>query len=404
MNHTSESRLVFHDRNLFTVVLLGGVLAGFVSFTIGATLPLIGKAFDVNTSQLGVLLGVFTAAFGLFQIPAGFLALKWGTRETFLIGLALVGVASVFSGLSTNIIELASFRVIVGIGAAFSSGTAYSLVASYYKEGEKGKSIGLFFGVTNGLGGVAGLPVALALAQVFGWSFPVQLGGILTLLVTLVCFLILPKDSMKKEAQIRLVWSKGRSVLGSRSIWALALGLAGFTAGAYVPIDFLTQYFSQAHPSWGINTAAAIAAVGVMFTLPGGILGGRMGERKGVDRRLILGISGAIFGLMLLAFPFLNVEILWPWYAVAGIFVGIVSTVINIVPAYLKESEAENLSLGIGIISSTQLVFTSVFAILFGIIVEKSGFTPAWFTSGLITLLLLPLLFLVSSSRPKPVA
>ena len=142
-----------------------------------------------------------------------------------------------------------------------------------------------------------------------------------------------------------------------------------------------------------------MASVGVVCTLPGGILGGRIGERKRVERRAVLGILGIIFGFFLIAYSHLPLGILWVWYAAAGIIVGLVLTVINIVPAYLEESKGENLSLGIGFIGSIQLLYTSVFLALFGLMTIEGGFSTAWLTSGILVIVLLPLLLLVSPSR-----
>jgi len=371
----------------------------FVAFTVAATLPLIGSAFKVDSSRLGVVLSAYVAGLGIFQILAGFGALKWGTREVYLGGLALVGVASLLSGFSNSIAELVILRFFVGIGTAFTSGTAYSLLASYYPEGEKGKSIGLFSGITNGLGGIIGLPAASIMGLAYGWPFPLELVGIVTLVATLLSVLILPRTkSQGNIRQLGVVWSKGRPVLKSRSIWALSIGLAGFAAAAFVPIEYVTQYFNVVHPLWGITTAAEVAAVGTGFTLPGGILGGRIGER-GYDRRVVLAICGVIFGACWLVFPHLELVFVWGLYAIAGILVGIVFTVLYIIPVYLEESKGENVTLGIGIISTTQFLFTSVFLSLFGIVTVGLGFTFAWTITGLIAIILLPLLLFVSPTR-----
>ena len=96
--------------------------------------------------------------------------------------------------------------------------------------------------------------------------------------------------------------------------------LAGFLAAAFVPIDFITQYFSTVHPSWGITTAAELAAVGTGFTIPGAYFGGIIGEKK-YDRRVVLALCGMIFGVCLVILPHLDLIFLWELYAIAGILV-----------------------------------------------------------------------------------
>lgn len=373
--------------------------SSFAGFTVAATLPLIGRSFNVDSSQLGLVLSAYVAGIGIFQILAGFGSLKWGTREVYLWGLALVGAAGLLSGFSDSILVLATLRFLVGIGSGVSGATAFSLLASYYPAGEKGKSIGLYSGITNGLGGVIGLPAATAMGLAYGWPFPLELTGSVTLITAFVSVLILPKRRTPSGTpHIGIIWSNGRSVLKSRSIWALSFGLAGFVAAAAVPVDYITQYFNIAHPLWGIATAAEIAAIGTAFTLPGAILGGRIAE-SGYDRRAILAICGALFGGCWFVFPHLELAFIFGLYAIGGTLVGIISSVMNTIPAYLEESKGENVTLGIGVISTTQFLFTSVFVILFGVVSVGQGFTFAWMLSGLVAVILLPLLSLVAPTR-----
>lgn len=386
------------NRRLATsLVLADGISAGFAAFAVGSVLPLLGRSLNLNDQELGAILSAFVVAFALFQIPAGFVSLRWGARNTFLSGLVLVGALSIFVGLSSNLLELVITRFIAGLGYSFTGGTAYGLLASYYEDGNKGRPIGLYYGLTNGFGGILGIPIAVALGLAFGWGFPIKLSGVLTIGLFAISFLLLPRDRLiTGEGKISDIWSKGRAVIRSRSIWALAFSLAGFTATSFALVDYTTQYFGQAHPTWGIGNAALVALVAVCFTIPGGLIGGRLAERKDSKRRIILLISCAVIAAILFAFPVLTLGSLWFLYALAGLIFGLGSTVMNVIPAYLPESKGEGLSLGIGIVNSTQLLFAGGFLGVFGFLAATYGFGSAWIACAIVTLILVPLLALVS--------
>ena len=94
-----------------------------------------GSALGATTLDLGLVLGAFLAGAGIFQIPAGMAALRWGNRNVALASLALMGVFCLASAFSPNWIVLALLRFGAGAGAAFFFAPALGLVASYYPSG-----------------------------------------------------------------------------------------------------------------------------------------------------------------------------------------------------------------------------------------------------------------------------
>jgi MFS family permease len=379
-----------------------GVLSGYSGVVVGAVLPLIGARFAANAAELGFVLATYLAGLGLFQVPAGFSALLWGTRRTYMAGIAIVGAANVASIFSGNILELSILQFLAGAGTALSAATRYGLISSYYPEGKRGSIVGFLWGSSNGLGGLIGLPIGAALGLTYGWNIAIGAGGISLVIMAILNKVILPTEAAHSGGltQISAMWSAGRRVLRSRSIWALSLGLMGFSAGAYPPIYYVTQYFHDVHPDWGISTAAQVAAVGLFFTLPGASLGGWIAER-GFERRMILLLFGSAFGIGVLMLPFLYVSYLVGLYAFLGLCVGVIYAVMYLIPSYLEESRGESLALGIGTMSTTQLLFTSIFLVMFGAMAISWGYAAAWISTGLLSVVLLPLLLLVTPTRAQ---
>ena len=301
-----------------------------------------------------------------------------------------------FSGFSSNLLELGILRFLAGVGWALGSGTAFSLLSKYYPEGRRGKWFGVFYGVTNGLGGLVGVPLSTALGLSYGWATPFKLLGAITTIVAILTFVILPIEvrDKRKESPTAQIWTHAGEILRSRSVWGLAIGLMGLGAAGYAGSDYLLQYFSQVHPTWGISLAADIVAIAIGFTLPGGLLGGWIGD-KHLDQRLFLIIFVVIMGVAYFSLSFLPWQAILGVYIVAGIVFGAANTIMYLIPSYLPESRGEGLTLSIGIINTTQYGFASFFLAIFGIFSVSEGYTFAWILTGVVTIMLLPFLFFV---------
>ncbi len=139
-------------------------------YNVGAILPLVGSALGATTLDLGVVLGAFLAGAGLFQIPAGMAALRWGNRAVSLASLVVMGAFCLASAFSPNWIVLALFRFGAGAGAAFFFAPALGLVASYYPAGTRGPIIGLYNSGFS-LGSGIGLFVGAFIGAEFGWAW-----------------------------------------------------------------------------------------------------------------------------------------------------------------------------------------------------------------------------------------
>ena len=367
-------------------------------YNVGALLPLIGATFAANTAQLNVVLAAFLVGVGIFQVPAGFLDLRWGSRRTALAGLVLMGAASTASALSPTLLDLAVLRFLAGVGAAFFFSPALSLVASYFPAGQRGPIIGLYNGGFS-LGGAIGVTAGAAIGLRFGWPFALGVGGVALLGMVAFNWWVLPNPLARAAAAgVAQRWAVARQVLRSRSIWALSLGLAGFWAAVYVVAQDYVKFAHVAHGAWGIQTAANLATIFIVASFPGGLLGGWIAERGG-DRRIFLAVFGVADGVLIGAIPVFGLYATAGVFAVAGLFDGVVFAVLYLVPSYLPESRGAGLALAIAVVNSIQVLLGSIFAVVFGLVAFHAGFSDAWLLTGAFTIALIPLVLLVSPNR-----
>ncbi len=367
-------------------------------YNVGAVLPLVGVSLRANAAELGIVLGAFLAGVGLFQIPAGFADLRWGSRRTALGGLTLMGVAGVASAFSVQIYELAALRFLAGVGAAFFFSPALSLISSYFPPGRRGPVIGLYNGGFS-LGGAIGLTAGASIGIGYGWPLALAVGGIGLLILVLVNHLVLPADpAFRRNFRANDLWQAAGRVLRSRPIWALSLALTGFWAAVYVATQYIVEYATSTHASWGVQSAATLAALALIMSLPGGPIGGWVGER-GYDRRTILGLFGIAIGCLVLAVPFLGLLALAADFVALGLIEGAAFAVLYLIPSYLAETQGEGVALGIALMNSIQVLLGSAIAVTFGYVALLAGFTVAWLYAGGLALALLPLLRWVTPNR-----
>ncbi|MCI4372647.1 MAG: MFS transporter [Thermoplasmata archaeon] len=370
-------------------------------YNVGAVLPLVGSALGATTPQLGIVLGSFLAGAGLFQLPAGFAALRWGNRAVAIAALVIMGVFCLASAFSPNWVVLALLRFGAGAGAACFFAPALGLVASYYPVGSRGPVVGLYnagFSLGSGVGLFAGAFLGAAL----GWGWALAIGGLALLGFALLAPVVLPKsESLPAHRSLRELWQASRPVLVSRDLWALSLSFMGLWTSFYVAAQYFVQYAHTVHPAWSLALAAGLPTLMIAVEVVGGPLGGWLAERRG-DMRVLLGGFGAAAGIAVLLIPFSSLEELVGLFAVLGFLDGATFAVLYLLPTYLPETRGEGLSLGLGLLNAIQIFAGSALAIAFAYVATYAGYTEAWVLAGAFGLATLPLLWFVTGHRYVP--
>ncbi len=396
-------------RQAAATLLLARIVYAFNWYNVGAVLPAIGLHLGASTFQLGLVLGAFLLGAGLFQVPAGLAALRWGNRTVSLFALLLMGSFSLASAFAPSWELLAVCRFGAGAGAAFFFAPALGLVTSYYPAGARGPIIGLY-NAGFSIGSGAGLFGGALVGAVYGWPFALAIGGVVLLAMAAVAPFGLPRvSSPPPRRPLRQLWDAATPIFASRSIWALSIATSGLWAAFYVAANYFTDFADALHPDWSIALAAGIPTIMILFEVPGGPIGGWLGERATQMRRVLL-LWGSVSGVGVLLIPFLPLGGLIVLFGFLGFADGVVFAVLYLIPSYLPESHGESLALGLAFVNSIQIFLGSALAILFGYLAGEVGYAAAWWFAAVIALSPLPLLLWVSGRggdaggfvRPRP--
>ena len=107
-------------------------VSGFAHFvhdgftdTIYVLLPLWASGFGLSHAQVGLLKACMSVGLAGLQVPAGYLAERYGERTILILGTVLTGLAFLSMALASGIMGLAVLLFIAGVGAAATAGVAY---------------------------------------------------------------------------------------------------------------------------------------------------------------------------------------------------------------------------------------------------------------------------------------
>jgi len=173
-------------RSVLLVSTFASFLTPFLSSAINLALPAIGKELHADAISMGWVVSSFILSSAIFLLPFGRLGDIVGRKKIFTLGIFLYTITTFLIIFSWNIISLIILRILQGFSGAMIFGTSLAIISSVFKEGERGRAMGInitatYFGLSSGpvIGGL--------LTQYLGWrsifAFLVPFGIISLILI-----------------------------------------------------------------------------------------------------------------------------------------------------------------------------------------------------------------------------
>lgn len=168
-------------------------LDGYDVSALAFTATRVSADFGLTGAELGFLLSA-----GLFGMGAGSLLLApfgdiFGRRPMILVSVGLATAGMLLSATAGSMAELASWRVITGLGVGGILACTSVIAAEYSSRRWRGLAIAVFTS-GFGIGASAGGLVAITLQDQYGWQAVFVFGGALTGLAFLVLAFLLPES------------------------------------------------------------------------------------------------------------------------------------------------------------------------------------------------------------------
>jgi sugar phosphate permease len=261
-----------------------------VVISVGA--PMLSKDFGIGKAELGAVFSAFNLAYFLFQVPNGMIGDKYGPRLV-LGGLVLMwSVMTAATALAWSFAALLVIRFLFGAGEAGAFASATRAFSFWIPATERGFAQGLTHGFSRFGGAVT--PIIIApLAVAYGWQISFYLcaiAGLIWAVLWLYWYRDTPVEYQKRwgantinQAEIDII-DKGKvskkaadkiplkTMLKSRSMWALGVSYAGYCYCMWIYLTWLPTYLVEARGFTIIN-------MGIFASLP--LLAGTFGDTLG---------------------------------------------------------------------------------------------------------------------------
>jgi len=168
----------------FSVLALTFIITLFDGM-VWALEPLLYRSLGIQPFYGGIILAAFVVPLIVFEVPAGFLADRYGKRKMLFLGLFVSGVFSILFGFAQSPAMLFAFAFCATIGLAMVWPAMEGILADASDSIGRGESVGVW-SISRDAGYAAGPFVGGVVAYYSSLSMPFILAGVVLILFAFV--------------------------------------------------------------------------------------------------------------------------------------------------------------------------------------------------------------------------
>lgn len=300
---------------------------------LGVVLPFIREDFHMSNTEAGALSSLFLLAYGLFQIPSGFLYSKLGVRKIFSISMILTSICTGFIGFSSSVLGLKISRFVLGIAEAPLPVGITSTINHWFPAKEKGLVTAIFLSAAK-FGPVLVPPLCTFIIYHYNWHYVFYFFAIPGIFLSVIWFFVVTNkpseskfcsseelnyieneepfnkkvtngsqksvtktefdllDKFIRTKEINLISNK-RKVFLSWNLWGCALGYFFMLGIVNVLLAWIPTYLIEER-GFSIIKMGFIAMAPWVGAIIGNILGGTISDRVVNKRRKPMMIVSAL--------------------------------------------------------------------------------------------------------------
>ncbi len=284
MSNPDDARSLRAERGVIAVV--GAVqFVNILDFMMVMPLgPDFARDLHVPTSTLGLIGGSYTAAAAVAGLLGLFFLDRFGRRRALVLAIAGLSFGTLMGAFATDLPTLLMARILAGIFGGPATSLALAIVTDVVPAHRRGRAMGAVMGAFSAAS-VLGLPLGLELARLSSWRSPFFVVAGLSVVVTVLARVLLPRldghlahgaSSVVTVARLRSLVSRAEV----RLAWML-VAVTNFASFLFVPN--LSALLQQ-------NLGYPRADLGTLYLVGGGIsfftmrVAGRLVDRFGSAR------------------------------------------------------------------------------------------------------------------------
>jgi MFS family permease len=405
MNSTQK----IHFSTQVLSLLLARIFYSANWFNIASIFYLIAYDLKQDISMLGLVTSSFIIGVGLFQVPAGIIAAKYGPDKLAIFGILLASFCALVTGLSESILQIAVLRFIVGVGMACFFGPSVILITKFLGRRSEGLGIGLI-NSAHAIGGIVGIFGWVVLSQLTGWRISLVIGGTLGLLTGLILSISLSRTNSKSipedeslplsnnepvsdlEAKkispaMGISLSGLRRTIFNKSLIILGITLLSFQAGSSIILTFIVFYLGGTLRI-DYTIAGLIGSLNLVIALFSSPMFGLLYDRTKKAKKILI-ISGFAAAVSIWGMIIPSIYVILPSMIFSAIFLSAGFVVVYAEAKRTNTIQGLDLkyqTLAVSFVNGISLFGAFWIPLLFSFAAERFGFSIAWLMGGLIVL------------------
>lgn len=289
-------------------------------YLLGILIPDIKADLDLSDTQIGFISGAaFTILYAFLGVPIARLADVFSRKKIIAASLAAWSVMTCLCGLAQSFVQLAVFRVLVGIGEAGCTPPSHSLISDYFKRERRTSALAVF-GLGSPIGVFVGFLLGGWIVELAGWRVALVAFGAPGVIVALILYFTLrdvprghsegPESLSAATPDMPGLWTTFVELWAKKTFRHMILGGSMYGLIMVAVLVWIPSFFARTHGleigvigTWLAFTNAVPHAVGI---LAGGFIADRL-AKKGLRGPILLCVFAQV-----VATPFYALVLLWP--------------------------------------------------------------------------------------------
>lgn len=303
------------DEEVVTVSLVTGghFLSHFYLLAFPPLFPLLRAELGLSNAQLGLLVGIISAAM-LLQLLVGEVVDLVGAKQVFVGGVAITSLGIALAGTASSYLALVAFAALSGIGQSTFHPADYPLLETVSEPGREGRNFSIH--TFGGYVGFAAAPLVIGLlGSVYGWRTALLLTGAVGVAYSIVAaFTLRPVyreqiDTNEQRSGSQKTSSRAvifRSAILIMALFFVLFSMAGAGARTFIPILAVDGFeLTDATGNTALSIFFAVTSLCVLF---GGVLADRYDPRyviaaaTGTAALAVLAVVSGVFPIGRIAF------------------------------------------------------------------------------------------------------
>ena len=333
------------------------------------------KSMSLSTRQFGAAVSAYAFSAGISGLLTAGYADRFDRKKLLLFFYVGFIAGTLLCGLTTTYPMLLGARIVTGLFGGVIGSISLAIVADLFPLAKRGRVMG-FMQMGFGASQVLGIPIALFIANIWGWQSPfLMIVGIASTVWLIIMFTMQPinkhlalKNDKNPLMHLFHTVAKGRYVLGFLATALLSLG--GFMMmpwGSAFAVNNLLVTYDQLPVLFMVSGVASLAVMPLI---------GRLSDR--VDKFKIFTIASCWTMVMVVIYTNLAPIPFWSVLVMNVLFMsGILSRIVPAMALVTAVPEMHDRGAFMSINSSLQQMAGGVAAMVGGlIVVQKDNYSP----------------------------